>query len=155
MAEDLPVTLPVTTLSGEQINLPDDLPDMVQLFIIGFSRSSRQQTRAWAQSLHGIYGAISGIKIHQVAALNTPRFIRGFIIDRIRDSIPKHRHDTFMLATKKMDAWKNLVGFKENDAAYLVLMNRKHEIVWKHTGALSHQSLRALENQISLVLIDR
>ncbi|MDX8407102.1 MAG: hypothetical protein R8L58_01830, partial [Mariprofundaceae bacterium] len=83
---------------------------------------------------------------------NAPRFIRGFIVDRIRGSIPKKRHGTFMLATKKIDAWKKLADFKRSDAAYLVLLNRNHEIVWKHAGALSRRSLQIVRNRVASVM---
>jgi len=151
IAEGFPAPLPVTALSGKQINLPTDLPDKAQLFIIGFSHSSRQQSKAWVHVLHETYGTSSGIDIHQVAVLDTLHFIRGFIIDHIRDSIPKQWHGTFMLATTKIDAWKKLAGFKQTDLAYLVLLNRKHEITWRYAGAFSRQGLRTLKARVASV----
>jgi len=145
-AADMLPNLLVESLSGTQLTLPADLPPGPHLMIVGFTRASRDQTKPWARRAAEAIGATEGKTVYSVAVLDMPRFLQGFVIRGIRKGVPDRLHDTFLLARHDADAWKRVTGYTQDgeDAAYLVLLDARHEITWRTHGMFSEKRLREL-----------
>jgi len=145
-AETLP-SLPVQTLSETNMTIPDDLPDMAHIFIIGFSRASRLQTKAWVQALES---ADNKTTVYEIAILDAPGWMQGFVANRIRNATPEARQDHFLLVTRQINIWKQLTAFTEPDIAYVLLMNRQHKVVWQIADSPSDERIRAMDSFLEL-----
>src|SRR5262249_18618440 len=105
-AQDL-LPLKAETLSGKQVIVPDAASGNMTLLIIGFTHKSAMATRAWGERVDKDYGSESRLSTYQVAVLeDVPRFIRGFVVAGIRNSVPKERRDHFLLLFQGEKEWK-------------------------------------------------
>ncbi|MGH8193749.1 MAG: hypothetical protein ACREQ8_05010 [Woeseiaceae bacterium] len=138
---DMPA-LPVETLSKIEMTVPADLQDGTCLFIIGFSRSSSSDTRNWSQSLEERLPQDSAA-VYSVSVLeDVPGLLRGFVVRGIRRGVPERFHDRFLIVTTESQAWKDLASFADPDAAYLVLTNSEHRIVWRTHGPATDEAVQ-------------
>lgn len=154
IAAETALPLTAESLTGETVTLPQALQPQTNLLIIGFTRSSRQQTKLWATRLHD---ACTGPKLacFDVAVIaGVPGLLKGFVAGRIRDNTPRERHARFLLVRDHEQAWRALVGFDaahEDDAWLLLLDGRdkgkgdnKGRIIWHSHGPWSE----ALQEQL-------
>lgn len=150
-AETFP-PLPVRTLSEQALQLPDDLPAMPVVIVVGFSHASRMQTRPWGDRLHEVYGARTDLRCYQVAVIEeVPRLVRGLVAARIRATLPQTLHDRFLLISEQMQAWKRLVDATQTDSAYLLLLDRERSIAWRSAGPLTEDRYAELAARIERV----
>ncbi len=130
-------TLPTTefqTLAGSKLTLPADSQGHAALFIVGFSHASSKPTSVWSKQLETDC-AETGTTCYTVAVLqDVPRLVRGMVVSGIRSGIPKDKRATFLVLLHGEDVWKKLCGFSDSDGAYLVLISRTGQIVWKWAG---------------------
>ncbi len=143
IATSLPLT--AESLAGEAVTLPQDLRGNNGLLIIGFTRTSREQTNAWATRLHD---ACTGPRLacFDVAVIaGVPGLLKGFVAGRIRDNTPKERQARFLLVREHEQAWRTLAGFDaaHEDDAWLLLLDGKGagkgRIIWRGHGPWSQQ----------------
>jgi CubicO group peptidase (beta-lactamase class C family) len=146
--ESLPA-LEVESLSGQTVKLPVDLPPSPNLLIIGFSRDARDQTEPWARRMTATRGRAASVSVRQVVVLDAPRLLQGFIVDRIRDSVPQAMHSRFWVERDDVDGWKQLAGYDEEDAAYLLLFDAQHRLIWRSVGGWSRETERDLLKQLA------
>ncbi len=136
--------LPAETLSGIKLTVPYDLPHKPIVFVIGFSKGSDTQTRAWSEALKGALSADTTL-VYSVAVIeDVPRLLRGFVTGSIRKSVPADLHDRFLVVSQRAPAWQAMAAYKVPDNAYLVLMNVARKIVWRVSGAVTADKLQTL-----------
>ena len=141
----------VESLAGISLTLPDDLPARPCVFVVGFSKASRTQTTPWSQRLER-ESLAGNASIYSVAMLeDAPSFVRRFVVGGIRKSVPDALHDRFLVATSDAAAWKEAVSYSDADAdaAYLILLNRGREIVWRANGPPTDATLRGLVDALA------
>lgn len=138
--EELP-SLAVESLSGKTLQLPADLLPRPQLLIVGFSRDSREQTEPWMRRMTGTRGKVAA-SVRQVVVLDVPVLLRGFIVSRIRSAVPQPMHARSLVASTDIDAWKRITGFdaRDEDAAYLLLLDAQHRVIWRGRGPWSRDT---------------
>jgi len=139
MAETMP-GLAAESLAGDKITFPDALAGKGALLIIGFSHTSRDHVTRWSEQLRGRCAARNDLACYDVTVIaGVPSLLRGFVAERIRDNIPKKRHDRFLLVRDQEQVWKSAAGFSEqsSDDAYLLLLNRDGKVQWRSHGPWS------------------
>jgi len=144
----------VNTLTDEQLQLPGDLRATPSLFIVGFSKASREETQPWSKILRAKY-ATEDLAIYSVSVLeDVPRFIRGIVTRSIRKSVPDALHGQFLLVTKQGEQWKKVTNYSDDaeDAAYLLLLNREHMHIWRFHGTSSLPNQQLVELKIAGVV---
>ncbi|TAM26972.1 MAG: hypothetical protein EPN68_06610 [Rhodanobacter sp.] len=148
LAGDTPPALPAETLDGSALTLPQALPAQPVLLIVGFSRASRGACRSWSERLHRADHP-AGLAVYQVAAIDdVPRWLRGLVARGIRSGVPAALHDHFLLVTAQGAIWRKFAGYAQPDAAYLLLFDARHELRWRHTGALDTAAYVALQRAV-------
>jgi hypothetical protein len=50
------------------------------------------------------------------------------------------------------EPWKRRVGFRDPDAAYLILLDKSGRVAWSSAGGVSEQTYRALSTEVSRLL---
>jgi hypothetical protein len=124
------------SLAGNKVVLPDAAAGKVAVLIFGFSKASKVQTSAWADKIRADFGTRPTFEIYQLPVLeDVPRLVRGMVISGMRKGVPENNRDHFVPILQGEVALKRLVGYKEPDDAYLVILGRASNIVQQMHGA--------------------
>lgn len=126
------------TLAGAKVTLPAAL-GTATLLIIGFTRGSQEQTKAWSQRVSGRYPAWSIAVLEDV-----PRLIRGMVSRGIRSGTPKDQHSHFLLVYRGEQQLKQAAGFSRPDDAHLLIIDGAGTIRWRFHGAVTDAAMEQL-----------
>ena len=132
--------LPAKTLTGTEVAL---LPRTFAsaYLVVGFSRASNEQTRAWGKRLE----ASGEAPVYRVVVLaGAPGFVRRMVARGIRGSVPEATHESFYLVDEKADAWRELVDFDDEGAAYVLRLNGDGGVCARHQGEVTDAALAKL-----------
>lgn len=123
-------------LSGRRAVLPDAARGRVALVALGFSYDSRFAVEAWTARFRQDFGADSAFTFFEVPVIGgMARVARPFIDGGMRRGTPKALHENVITVYGGASEWKLRLGFREPDDAYLVLLDRAGQVVWRHAGA--------------------
>lgn len=150
-AQTIP-TSTAETLTGKKVELPNGVKGHASVFIVGFSRKSKEQTSEWGKRLRPELAQDHAVQIYEIAHLEgAPRLFRGMIVSGIRKGVPPDQQDNFFTLFEAQDAWKQWVGFSEPDDAYVVLVDKTGQATWKTHGAVSQASVDELKKELARV----
>lgn len=136
-------SLSTRNLDGAAVRVPDAFQRGPTLLVIGFTRDSGEQTRAWARRAAGE----SGVAVWNVAVIeDVPGLLRGMVVRGLRKGVPAELHARFLLVDDDSAQWKALAGFlpQREDAAHLVLLDAARRIAWRHAGPVDEPGWQAL-----------
>jgi len=117
------------TLAGNKISLPAAAAGRPALLIIGFTRASQNQTKAWSLRVRDRFPAWSIAVLEDV-----PRLIRGMVARSIKNSVPLAQHDHFVLVHNGEKQLKQAAAFSRPDDAYLLVIDGAGAIRWSFHG---------------------
>jgi hypothetical protein len=137
-------TIEGETLSGKKVSLPDITGGKPALLIIGFTRGSQAQTKAWNLRLRDRFPAWSIAVLEDV-----PRLVRGMVSHSIKSSIPREQFDRFVLVYRGEKQLKQAAGFDEQDDAYLLVLDSAGAIRWSFHGPVTDAALEQLGSQFA------
>lgn len=139
-----------TLLSGKEITIPQDLLSPVNILIVGFSQKSGDMSTAWDKKIRPTIASNSNISCYEVPNLSgAPKLVRGFIIRGIKKDTPDSVQAYFLPVFEHEEEWKIAAGFRAPDDAYILVVNRQGEILWKTHGAVSDQALKDLNDHLN------
>jgi hypothetical protein len=141
------------SLAGHKVVLPDAASGKVAVLIFGFSKASKGPTSAWGDKILSGFAAQPGFELYQLPVLeDVPRLIRGMVISGIKKGVKENMRDHFVPIIQGESSLKKLVGYKEAEDAYLVIIDRSGKIVGQTHGPCNEASYSqlALEIQNSL-----
>ena len=131
------------TLSGKPLVVPTQLAP-ASVLVVGLTRNSREQTEPWSRRLRDDRRVV-GASIYDVMVLDgVPGFVRSMIVKQVKSGVPRERHERFLVVSDDISAWRNLLDVKDEDAAYVALLNSKGAVVWRYRGALDDVAYREL-----------
>ena len=122
-------------LAGQQLVLPDAAAGKVAVLVLGFSHASSTPTGAWAKRILSDFGKTSGFELYQLAVLQAvPRMFCGMIISGIKKDVPESQRANFLPILHNEDELQKLVGFKQPDDAYVVVLDRSGKVAYQTHG---------------------
>lgn len=134
-------------LAGQQVVLPDAAAGKVAVLVFGFSHASQTPTGAWTKQIRGDFGKSVGVVLYQLPVLEeAPGFIRGMIVSSMKKGVPEDQRACFVPVMHHEAELKKLVGYKEPDDAYVVVLDRNENVAFQTHGAtpgLDYAQLRA------------
>ena len=137
------------TLTGKKVTLPDAVRGHVSIFVVGFSRKSKDPTGDWTKKLRPLYAQDRDLQIYQAAHLQgAPRLIRGMIVSGMKKGVPPDQQDNFFVLYEAPDDWKRWVNFSEPDDAYIVLVDKAGQTVWRTHGPLNDAGINELNKEV-------
>ena len=137
------------SFAGHKVVLPDAAKGHVAVLVFGFSKKSKEPTSAWGIKINSEFGGRSGFELYQLPVLeDVPHFIRGMVISGIKKGVKENMWDQFVPILQGESELKKLVGYKEADEAYLVVLNPAGEIAALMHGSFSDRAYEQLRNQI-------
>jgi len=141
------------SLSGKNVSLPDAAKGHVAVLVFGFTKKSKEPTSAWAGKLNSDFAAQADFDIYQIPVLeDVPHFIRGMVISGMKKGVKENLRDHFVPIVRGEAELKKLVGYKEPDDAYLVILDPEGNIAGQMHGPFSDTMYEQLHNQIQMLL---
>jgi hypothetical protein len=131
------------TLSGRKISLPAALEGKPAVLIIGFTRGSQTQTKAWSQRLRDQFPAWSLAVLEDV-----PGLVRGIVARSIRKATPKEQHGHFVLIYRGENELKRAAGFARPDDAYILVIDASGAVHWSFRGPVTESAVEQVRQQI-------
>ena len=145
-------TLPVKPLAGADTAI-EPHPVNGALLVIGFSRESNQEARAWDERLsHEMNNpdtvAAERLPIYNVVVLaGAPRLVRSLVRRLMKGAIPKAKHATYYIVEEHAEYWRALAGVaREPDegAAYVLRIDPAGRVCGRHRGPVNDHALASL-----------
>jgi hypothetical protein len=140
-------------LSGRTAVLPQAASGRAALLMLGFTYDSRLPVEAWTKRFRADFGNEPRVTFFEIPMIGgMARLGKWFIDSGMRRGTPKADHENVITVYGGTDAWKQRVGFKDEKAAYLILLDAKGHVAWRHAGSLEEGSYKALTTEVSRIL---
>lgn len=132
-------------LSGRKASLPEDASGRVALLLFGFTYQSRFAVEDWIKRFRGDFGKNPDITFYEIPMIGGfARMGKWFIDGGMRRGTPKADHENVITVYGGTQLWKQRLGFKAEDSAYLVVVDRTGKIALRHAGPFDEASYQAL-----------
>lgn len=136
-------------LSGRKATLPADASGRVALVLFGFTYESRFAVEAWTNRFRKEFGKNPQVTFYEVPMIGgMARMGRWFIDSGMRRGTPKADHEHVITVYGGTELWKQRLGVKDEDSAYLVVLDPRGNVAWTHSGAFEESEYESLAVQI-------
>ncbi len=140
-------------LSGRTAVLPEAATGRVTLLLLGFTYDSRFAVEAWAKRFLEQFKADPRVTFYEVPMIGgLARMGKWFINGGMRRGTPKEDYEHVITVYGGADPWKRRVGFRDPDAAYLILLDAGGRVAWRYSGVVDEQAYSALSSEVSRLL---
>ena len=137
-------------LSGRPAALPEAASGKIALLLLGFTYDSRFQVEGWGKQFRAQFGTDPRVTFYEVPMIGgLARMGKWFIDSGMRKGTPKSDYEHVITVYGGTDAWKQRVGFKDPNAAYLILLDPSGKVAWRHAGGLENQAYDALSAEVA------
>ncbi len=152
VGDSLPV-LQGEYLTGKRAVLPPDSSGRVTLLALGFTYESRLPVEAWIKRFRQDFGTQQRVTFYEVPMIGgLARMGKWFIDSGMRRGTSKTDYGNVITVYGGTDSWKRRVGFKDPNAAYLILIDGNGKVAWRHAGGFDEQPFTALASKVSCLL---
>ena len=128
-------TIDGESLTGSKVSLPEAAKGKVAVLVLGFTKASKTATSAWADRLFADFAAQNGFALYQLPILESvPGFVRGMVISSMKKGVRSNMRDHFVPIVHGEAELKKLVGYKEPDDAYLVVLDSGGNVIEQRCG---------------------
>lgn len=149
-------TISGESLAGGKVVLPEAAKGKVAVLIFGFTKASKEPTKAWATRLNSELGNQPDFVLWQLPVLeDVPRLIRGMVISGMKKTVPGNLRDHFVPIVEREAELKKLVNYKDANDAYLILLDRSSQIVQQLHSASPEAAYAPLRTGIQSLLIEK
>ncbi len=136
-------------LSGRKAILPKDASGRLSLLLFGFTYQSRFAVEAWTKRFRGDFEKNPQVTFYEIPMIGgMARLGRWFIDSGMRRGTPKADHENVITVYGGTEPWKQRLGVKAEDSAYLVIVDQKGRVAWRHAGSFEETSYQALAAQV-------
>lgn len=137
------------SFAGLKVVLPDATKGKTAVLIFGFTKASKESTHAWAVKIESEFGTQANFEMYQLPVLeDVPRLIRGMVISGIKKGVAENQRDHFVPILQGEAELKKLVGYKEPDDAYLVVLDQSGRIAQQMHGPFADLAYQQLRREI-------
>ena len=143
-------------LTGRDATLPAAASGRVALLLMGFSYDSRFAVEAWTKRFRGDFDKTPQVTFYEIPMIGGMARIGAWFIDGgMRRGTPKADHENVITVYGGTGPWKQRLGVTNEKFAYLVLLDQKGNIVWRHAGPFEDAPHRALCGQVRKLLSEQ
>ena len=136
-------------LTGRQAALPDDASGRVALLAFGFTYNSRFAVEAWVGRFRKDFGDKPKVTFYEIPMIGgMARLGKWFIDSGMRKGTPKSDHENVVTVYGGTDLWKQRLGYRSPDAAYLILLDQRGMVRWRYSGEFDEEAYKALSQQV-------
>ena len=136
-------------LSGRKAILPKDASGRVALLLFGFTYQSRFAVEAWTKRFRQDFDKNPRVTFYEIPMIvGMARLGKWFIDSGMRRGTPKADHQNVVTVYGGTGPWKQRLGVKAEDSAYLVVVDQKGKVAWRHAGLFNEASYKDLAAQV-------
>jgi hypothetical protein len=136
-------------LSGRKAILPEDASGRVAMLLFGFTYQSRFAVEAWTKRFRGDFEKNPQVTFYEIPMIGgMARLGKWFIDSGMRRGTPKADHEHVITVYGGTEPWKQRLGVKEEDSAYLVIIDQNGKVVWRHAGPFDEAQYETLAVQV-------
>lgn len=136
-------------LSGRKAILPKDSSGRVALLLFGFTYQSRFAVEAWSKRFRGEFENKPQVIFYEIPMIGgMARLGKWFIDSGMRRGTPKGDYDNVITVYGGTEPWKQRLGVKAVDSAYLVVLDQKGHVAWRDAGPFEDVRYEALAAQV-------
>lgn len=136
-------------LSGRKATLPKDASGRIALLLFGFTYQSRFAVEAWAKRFRGEFEKNPQVTYYEIPMIGgMARLGRWFIDSGMRRGTPKADHENVITVYGGTEPWKQRLGVKAEESAYLVVLDLKGKVAWRHAGPFEETQYTVLAEQV-------
>jgi hypothetical protein len=136
-------------LSGRKAILPGDAAGRTALLLFGFSYQSRFAVEAWAKRFRQDFEKNPQVTFYEIPMIGgLARLGKWFIDSGMRRGTPPADYENVITVYGSTEPWKQWLGVKAEDTAYLVLLDQKGKVALRHAGPFEESSYPALAEQV-------
>lgn len=140
-------------LTGRKAVLPAAASGRVALVALGFTYDSRFAVEAWVNRFRKDFGANPRLTFFEVPMIaGLARLGKWFIDGGMRRGTPRQDRENVITVYGGADPWKQRLDFQAPDAAYLILLDQRGIVRWRHSGSFDEPAYQALTNQLPALL---
>lgn len=140
-------------LSGRKAVLPKDSSGRVALLLFGFSYQSRFAVEAWTKRFLTDFAKNPEVTFYEIPMIGgMARIGKWFIDSGMRRGTPKSDHENVITVYGGTGEWKQRLGVKDEEAAYLVVLDKMGNIAWLHAGPFDDLQYQALSGRVRSLL---
>ncbi len=140
-------------LTGRPAQLPDAAAGRVALIAVGFTYNSRFPVEAWIGRFRKDFGDNPNATFYEVPMIGgMARLGKWFIDSGMRKGTPAKDQENVITVYNDTAAWKERMGYRSPDAAYLVLIDKRGAVRWRHSGAFDEGTYKDLSVQVAALL---
>ena len=137
-------------LTGRPAVLPEAATGRVTLLLLGFTYDSRFAVEAWAKRFLEQFKADPRVTFFEVPMIGgLARMGKWFIDSGMRRGTPKEDYEHVITVYGGADPWKRHVGFRDPDAAYLILLDGNGRVAWRYAGVLEEKAFSTLSSEVA------
>lgn len=157
-AAELPLGERLPTLKGEFLTgraavLPEAAAGRVALLALGFSYDSRLAVEAWVKQFRAGYGNNAQVTFYEIPMISGMAQLGKWFIDSgMRRGTPKADHEHVITVYGGSGPWKERLGFRAPDAAYLILLDKNGLVQWRYHGAFNDAEYKQLSTKMDALL---
>ncbi len=152
-ASELTIGEGLPELRGEHLSrrkaiLPKDVSGRLALLLFGFTYQSRFAVEAWTKRFRQDFETNPQVTFYEIPMIGgMARLGKWFIDSGMRRGTPKADHENVITVYGGTELWKQRLGFKAEDSAYLVIVDQKGKVAWRHAGPFEEAHYQALAVQ--------
>ena len=140
-------------LSGGEVRLPGGAKIAAYVLSFGFSSKCDKAVAAWDKRIAPVYSSDPRVAYYEIPVLEgLPGLIRPLVLHGMRRVIPKADQTRFAPVFEGETALKNIVGFQDPDAAYVVVATGSGKVVWTSHAPASEAAFAELRKSVSEIL---
>ena len=143
-------------LTGRPAVLPDAASGRVALLALGFTYDSRFAVEAWVGRFRRDFGDNPQVTFYEVPMIGgMARLGKWFIDSGMRKGTPKKDRENVITVYGGTDPWKQRLGFHSPNAAYLLLLDQRGVVRWRHSGAFGEKAYGSMSIEVAALLNSR
>lgn len=140
-------------LTGKPAVLPDAASGRVALLALGFTYDSRFAVEAWFGRFRQEFGNQPLVTFYEIPMIGgMARLGKWFIDSGMRKGTPRSDYGHVITVYGGTEAWKQRLEFRSPDAAYLILLDPRGVVRWRHNGPMDEQAFAELSRQVTDLL---
>jgi hypothetical protein len=157
-AAEIAVGDPLPRLQGEFLTgrtavLPQAASRRIALLLLGFTYGSRFAVEAWAKRFRQQHENDARVTFYEIPMIGgLARMAKWFIDSGMRRGTPKQDYEHVITVYSGTKAWKQRVGFRHPNAAYLILLDGNGRVAWCYAGGFDEQAYHALSSEVARLL---
>jgi hypothetical protein len=139
-------------LTGRAAQLPDAASGRVALLALGFTYESRFAVEAWVGRFRKEFGGNPQVTFYEIPMIGgMARLGKWFLDSGMRKGTPVSDRENVVTVYGSV-GWKQRMGFKSPDAAYLILLDKHGVVRWRHDGPFDEGASKDLAVLVSALI---